>query len=122
VAAWQGLLVGAAAVCVAWLLAIVVLGVFHASSHAPSLLSDVGLLPWVALIVVAVLLLGWLTANGCMGAVAREADEERKQAEQKMHAAIAGVAQQTVLAPIERELSEFARFRDELVIARSLIF
>ena len=122
VAAWQGLLVGAAAVCVAWLLAIIVFGVFHASSHAPSLLSDVGLLPWVALIVVAVLLLGWLTANGCMGVVAREADEEREQAEQKMHTAIAGVAQQMVLAPIERELSEFARFQDELVIARSLIF
>ena len=122
VAAWQGLLVGAAAFCVAWLLAIVVFGVFDASSHAPSLLSDVGLLPWVALIVVAVLLLGWLTANGCMGAVAREADEEREQAEQKMHTAIADVAQRMVLAPIERELSEFARFRDELVIARRLIF
>jgi len=27
-----------------------------------------------------------------------------------------------VLAPIERELSEFARFREELAIARSLIF
>jgi hypothetical protein len=122
VAAWQGLLAGAAAVCVAWLLAIIAVGVFHASSHAPSLLSDVGLLPWVVLIAVAVLLLGWLTANGCMGAVAHEADEEREQAEQKMHTAIAGVAQQTVLAPIERELSEFARFRDELAIARSLIF
>jgi hypothetical protein len=121
VAAWQGLLVGAATVCVAWLLAIIVVGVFHASSHAPSLLSDVGLLPWVVLIAVAVLLLGWLTANGSMAAVAREAGEEREGAEQKMHAAIAGVAQHMVLAPIERELSEFARFQDELVIARSLI-
>ena len=35
--------------------------------------------------------------------------------------AIAGVAQQTVLAPVERELSEFARFRDELAIARDVI-
>ena len=38
VAAWQGLLLGGAAVCVAWLLAIIVVGVFHASSHASSLL------------------------------------------------------------------------------------
>src|SRR5262249_58009163 len=84
VAAWQGLLVGAAAVCVAWLLAIIVVGVFHASSHAPSLLSDVGLLPWVALIAAALLLLGWLTANGYMNVVARKADEEREPAEQEM--------------------------------------
>ncbi len=47
VAAWQGLLLGGAAVCVAWLLAIIVVGVFHASSHASPLLSDVGLMPWV---------------------------------------------------------------------------
>jgi hypothetical protein len=122
VATWQGLLLGAAAVCVAWLLAIIVFGVFHASSHASSLLSDVGLLPWVALIAAALLLLGWLTANGYTTVVARKADEEREQAEQKMHAAIAGVAQEMVLAPIERELSEFAGFREELAIARSSIF
>src|SRR5215468_7895992 len=121
VAAWQGLLLGAAAVCVAWLLAIIVVGVFHASSHASSLLSDVGLLPWVVLIAAALLLLGWLTANGYTAVVARKADEEREQAEQKMHAAIAGVAQKMVLAPIERELLELARFREELAIARSLI-
>jgi len=122
VAAWQGLLLGAAAVCVAWLLAIIVFGVFHASSHASSLLSDVGLLPWVALIAAALLLLGWLTANGYTTVVARKAEEKREQAEQKMHAAIARVAQEMVLAPIERELSEFARFCEELAIARSLIF
>jgi len=119
VAAWQGLLLGAAAVCVAWLLAIIVVGVFHASSHASSLLSDVGLLPWVVLIAAALLLLGWLTANGYTTVVARKADEEREQAEQKMHAAIAGVAQGMVLAPIERELLELARFREELAVARS---
>jgi hypothetical protein len=38
-----------------------------------------------------------------------------------MREAIAEVAQQTVLAPIERELSEFARFRDELAVARAAI-
>jgi hypothetical protein len=36
-----------------------------------------------------------------------------------MNAAIAGVAQQMVLAPVERELSEFSRFREELAVARS---
>ncbi len=69
--------------------------------------------------VAAVLLLGWLTANGCMSLVTREADQEREQVEQQMRAGIAGVAQQTVLAPVERELSEFARFRAELAVARA---
>ena len=121
VAAWQGLLFGGAAVCVAWLLGIIVVGAFHASAHASSLLHDVGLLPWVALLGAALLLLGWLTANGCMTLVAREADQEREQAEQKMQAGIAGVAQQMVLAPVDRELSEFARFQDELAIARDTV-
>jgi hypothetical protein len=119
VAAWQGLLFGCAAVCAAWLLAIVVFGVFHASSQVPSLLRDVSLLPWVALLGAAILVLGWLTANGCMTVVAREADQEREQTEQKMRAGIAGAAQQMVLAPVGQELSEFARFQNELAIARA---
>jgi hypothetical protein len=119
VAAWQGLLLGCAAICVAWLLAIIVVGGFHVSPHTSSLLRNPGLLPFVALIAAAVLLLGWLTASGSMHVVEREADQEREQAEQKMHAAIAAAAQQTVLGPVERELSEFARFNDELAVARS---
>jgi hypothetical protein len=118
VAAWHGLLLGVAAVGVAWLLAIIILGGFGAAPDAPLLLRDVGLLPWVALIVAAILLLGWLTANGCMAVVIRDADEERERAEQRMRAGIAGVASQFVVVPVERELSEFARFHDELAVAR----
>jgi GTP-binding protein EngB required for normal cell division len=118
VAAWQGLLLGIAAVGVAWLLTIIILGGFGRAPGAPLLLRDVGLLPWVALIVAAILLLGWLTANGCMTVVIRQADEEREQAEQRMRAGIADVARQFVVVPVERELSEFARFHDELTVAR----
>jgi 50S ribosome-binding GTPase len=118
VAAWQGLLLGAAAVGVAWLVAIIILGAFGAAPHAALLLRDVSLLPWVALMVVAILLLGWLTANGCMALVIREADRERELLQQRMRAAIAEVARQLVLGPVERELSEFARFHDELTVAR----
>jgi GTP-binding protein EngB required for normal cell division len=119
VAAWQGLLLGAAAIGVIWLVTIIVLGAFGAAPHAMLLLRDVTLLPWVALMVAAILLLGWLTANGCMALVIREADQEREQAQQRMRAAIADVARQFVLAPVERELSEFARFHDELTVARA---
>ena len=119
VAAWQGLLLGAAAIGVIWLVTIIILGAFGAAPHAMLLLRDVTLLPWVALMVAAILLLGWLTANGCMALVIREADQEREQAQQRMRAAIADVARQFVLAPVERELSEFARFHDELTVARA---
>jgi hypothetical protein len=118
VAAWQGLLLGVAAVGIAWLLAIIILGGFGVAPDAPLLLRDVGLLPWVALIVAAILLLGWLTANGCMAVVIREADEERERAERRMRTGIADVARQYVVVPVERELSEFARFHDELAVAR----
>lgn len=119
VAAWQGLLLGAAAMGVVWMLAIIILGAFGAAPHATLLLRDVSLLPWVALMVAAILLLGWLTANGCMAVVIREADQEREQAQQRMRSAIADVAQRYVLTPVERELSEFARFHDELAVARA---
>jgi energy-coupling factor transporter ATP-binding protein EcfA2 len=118
VAAWQGLLLGVAAVSVAWLLAIIILGAFGAAPGAPLLLRDVSLLPWVVLIVAAILLLGWLTANGSMAVVIRETDEEREQAERRMRAGIADVARQLVVTPVERELSEFARFHEELAVAR----
>jgi GTP-binding protein EngB required for normal cell division len=121
VAALQGLLLGGAALGVAWLLAIIVVGGFHAVGHASPPLRDLTLLPWVALLTAALLLLGWLTASGCMSFVVREADQERERVEQAMNAAIAGVARQMVLAPVERELSELARFRAELAVARSAI-
>jgi len=118
-AAWQGLLLGAGAVGLAWMLAIIILGGFGAAPHASLLLRDVGLLPWVALMVAAILLLGWLTANGCMALAIREADQEREQVQQRMRAGIADVAHQYVVAPVDRELSEFARFHDELLVARA---
>jgi hypothetical protein len=118
-AAWQGLLLGAAAVGLAWIVAIVILGGLGAAPHAALMLRDVGLLPWVALMVAAILLLGWLTANGCMALVIREADQERDQAQQRMRAGIAEVARQYVVGPVEGELLEFARFHDELTVARA---
>jgi GTP-binding protein EngB required for normal cell division len=118
-AAWQGLLLGAAAVGLAWMMAIIILGGFGAAPRAALMLRDVGLLPWVALMVAAILLLGWLTANGCMALVVREADREREQTQERMRAGIAEVARQFVVAPVEQELSEFARFHDELTVARA---
>ncbi len=118
VAAWQGLLLGAALAGLGWLVTLLVVGVFHASRTAPALFSNVKLMPWVAIMVVALLALGWLTAVGCMSVVARAADREREQAEQQMRAQMADVARRLVVVPVEQELSIYRGFRGELAIAR----
>ncbi|HEY1345098.1 MAG TPA: ABC transporter [Streptosporangiaceae bacterium] len=116
VAVWQGLLLGGAVAGLAWLVVLIVAGIFGALQHTT--FSNVALLPWIAVMVAAILLLGWLTASGCMTLVARTADAEREQAERQMRAEIAGVARRMVIIPVEQELSVYGRFRDELAVAR----
>jgi GTP-binding protein EngB required for normal cell division len=117
VAAWQYLLLGTAAAGVVWLVVLIAMGLFGGSGDATGMVSNLMLLPWVAVMVAAILLLGWLTASGCMTLVVRDADRERERAEQQMQAGIAGVARRMVVVPVEQELSVYARFRDELAIA-----
>jgi GTP-binding protein EngB required for normal cell division len=116
VAAWQGLLLCGAAAGLIWLALLIVAGIFDAL-RGTATLSNVVLLPWIVVMVAAILLLGWLTASGCMTLVVRTADQEREQAEQQMRTGIAGVARQMVIVPVEQELSIYARFREELAIA-----
>ena len=78
VAAWQGLLLGCVVAGLAWIVALLVIGVFHAAHHAAAIFSDVALLPWVAILIVAILALGWLTASGCMSLVSAAALRERE--------------------------------------------
>ena len=118
VAAWQGLLLGVAVAGLAWLVTLLVVGVFHASRHAAALFSNVKLMPWVAVMVVALLALGWLTGIGCMSLVARAAEREREKAEQQMRTQITEAAQRLVVTPAEQELSSYRRFCDELATAR----
>jgi len=101
----------------AWIGLVVAFGVFHAGAHPPPLFSDLALLPWIGVMIVAFLLLGWLTAIGSMSLVARAADRERGQAEARMRENVAQVAQRMVVGPLERELAEYARFRENLSIA-----
>lgn len=119
VAGWQGLLLGCAVAAAAWIGLILAFGVFHAVSHVPVLFSDVVLLPWVAVMIAAILLLGWLTAVGCMTLVTRTATRERGQVEARMHEGVRQAAQRMVLGPLEQELAEYARFRENLGIALS---
>jgi GTP-binding protein EngB required for normal cell division len=110
VAVWQGLLLGCAVAGLAWVAAILVIGVFHAAHHAPAIFSDAVLLPWVVLLIAAILVLGWLTASGCMSLVSSAALRERSQVEEQMRSRMKDVAEQLVLVQVKQELSEYGRF------------
>jgi energy-coupling factor transporter ATP-binding protein EcfA2 len=105
VRAWHWLLIAAAVAGLGWLGAILASG-------------PLGMLPWVALGIVALLLLGWLTSSGCMNMVVLAAERERARAEQDMRSRVAEVARELVLAPVQQELSEYDRFRGALKTAR----
>jgi hypothetical protein len=117
VTGWQILLLAGAAAGLVWLLTLATTGIVHALQGTAATFSSVGLLPWIAIMVAAALLLGWLTATGCMTLVVRNADRERQRAEGQMRAGIAEVARQMVILPVEQELSTYTRFRDELAVA-----
>ncbi len=120
VAGWQGLLLGCVVAATAWIGLILAFGVFHASQHPPALFGDAVLLPWVVLMIGAFLLLGWLTAIGSMTLVTRAAGREREQVEARMREGVLLVAQRMILVPLERELAEYNRFRENLSIALHL--
>jgi hypothetical protein len=117
VGALQGLLLGCVIVGLAWAAVVLVLGVFHAVSNPPRLFGDASLLPWIIVMIAAFLLLGWLTAAGCMNVVRSAAGRERARALEAMRARIGVVAREMVLIPVEQELAEYGRFLDELRIA-----
>jgi hypothetical protein len=104
---------------IAWLGAIVAFGEFHVAQTSSPLLHQLTLLPWVAAVIVAMLLLGWLTTSGCMNMVMLAADRERNRAEEGMRSRITKVARELVLIPVEQELAEYDRYRNELKSAHS---
>ena len=117
IGALQGLLLGCVIVSLAWIVALLIFGVFHAVSSPPRLFSDVSLLPWIVVMIAAFLFLGWLTASGCMNIARAAAEREREQVQETMRAGIGTVARDMVVIPTEQELAEFARFRGEFQVA-----
>jgi GTP-binding protein EngB required for normal cell division len=117
VGAWQGLLLGSVIVGLAWMAAIAVFGAIRTGSNVPRLFTELSLLPWIAALIAAMLLLGALTASACMNAARTAAARESEQASRAMRERMAVLAQEMVVMPAERELSEFTRFREELGVA-----
>jgi GTP-binding protein EngB required for normal cell division len=115
---WQGLLLGCVVVGIVWIAVIVVFGVLDAGSNVPRLFGNVALIPLIAILIVAMLVLGWLTASACVNAVRTAAIRENEQVAEDMQHRMAGVAQELVVAPAQLELSELERFRAELRVAQ----
>ncbi|HTW00688.1 MAG TPA: GTPase [Streptosporangiaceae bacterium] len=117
IGALQGLLLGCVIVSFVWIVVLLIFGVLHASRDVPRLFSDLSLLPWIVVMIAAFLLLGWLTAAGCMNLVRNAAELESEQVQETMREKIENVARELVIEPAEQELAEYQRFRDELRVA-----
>jgi len=118
VCAWQWLLVALVIAGIGWMGVLLVVGVFHAmGQHPPELLGSVALIPWVAAMVVAFLLLGWLTATGSQNAVTLASDREREQIAGAMRSRIDAVARDLVVIPAGAELTTYTEFCGELTAA-----
>jgi hypothetical protein len=91
----------------------------HGSHKPSSLVSDTSLVPWLVVMVIALLLLGWLIESWCQNMVVLAADREREQANQAIMSRIAAVTRELVLDPTGRELADYERFRAELAAARA---
>jgi GTP-binding protein EngB required for normal cell division len=101
-----------------WIVLILSFGESHAA-HKPSPISDVSLAPWLGVMVVALLLLGWLISSWCQNMVVLAADRERELAVQAILARVAAAASDLVLVPAGRELADYERFRAALAAARA---
>jgi GTP-binding protein EngB required for normal cell division len=117
VALAQWLLVALTLVGLVWIVLILTVG-GSGGAHKSSLISDTSLAPWLGVMVVALLLLGWLVSSWCQNMVVLAADRERKQAVRDILARIATITNDLVVVPVGRELRDYERYRTELVAAR----
>jgi hypothetical protein len=114
IAAWQWLLAGLAVAGVAWS---AVIAVGHGVKSSSPLLSDLSLIPWLLIMSVAVLVLGWLTGSGCHNMVLAAAEREQARAAREMREQVTSVARDMILRPTGREIAEYERFREALSAA-----
>ncbi len=100
-----------------WIVLILGFGESH-TAHKSSLISDVSLAPWLGVMVLALLVLGWLIASWCQNMVVLAADREREQAVHAILSRVSAAASDLVLVPVGRELADYERFRTQLAAAR----
>jgi GTP-binding protein EngB required for normal cell division len=114
ITAWQWLLMVLAGVGV---VISAVVAVVRLTGHTTGVLSDVSLIPWLLIMTVAMLVLGYLTAAGCRNVAVAAAEHERAAAERAMRDRVAGVTLDLVLRATGHEIAQYELFRRELTVA-----
>jgi energy-coupling factor transporter ATP-binding protein EcfA2 len=114
VTVWQWLLTVLAA---AGVVLSVVIAVARLTGHHQGWSSQVSLIPWLLIMTVAMLVLGYVTAVTCRNLAVAAADSERQAAERAMRNRVAGVTHDLVLLAAGREIAQYERFRRELAVA-----
>ena len=114
VTAWQWLLTVLAAAGVALS---VVIAVNRLTGHRQGWISEASLIPWLLVMAVAMLVLGYVTAVSCRNAAVATADRERQGAERAMRNRVAGVTHDLVLLATGHEIAQYERYRRELAVA-----
>jgi len=114
VTAWQWLLT---VLAVVGIVLSAVIAVVRLTGHRQGWISEVSLIPWLLIMAVAMLVLGYVTAISCRNVAVTAADRERVTAEQAMRGRVAGVTHDLVLLATGREIAQYERFRRELAVA-----
>jgi hypothetical protein len=114
VTAWQWLLTVLAIVGIGLSVAI---GAVRAAGRHQGWISEVSLIPWLLIMAVAMLALGYVTEVSCRNLAAATADRERDGTEQAMRDQVAGVTHDLVLVATGREIAQYERYRRELAVA-----
>ena len=114
ITAWQWLLTVLAGAGVALS---VVIAIVRETGHRHGVISEASLIPWLLIMSVAMLVLGYLTAVACRNVAVAAADRERESAEHAMHDRVATVTRDLVLVATGREIDQYERFRREVVVA-----
>jgi hypothetical protein len=114
ITAWQWLLT---VLAVAGVVLSVVIAVARLAGQRQGWTSEVSLIPWLLIMAVAMLVLGYVTAVSCRNMAVATAQRERGDAERAMRARVAGVTHDLVLVATGREVAQYERFRKELAVA-----
>ncbi|TDC86615.1 ABC transporter [Actinomadura sp. 7K507] len=114
---WQYFLVLVAVLSVVWIGFLVAYGVFGVGGDDPGLIGEAGLIPYVAVLVICTLGMGWLTASACRNLVALSSAKHGDKMEHHMRVGIERVAYEKVIEPVQEDLQVYARFRENVDVA-----
>ncbi|WP_019630254.1 GTPase family protein [Actinomadura atramentaria] len=115
---WQYFLALATVLGLGWIGVLVVYAIIGADSGTNRLLGDAGLIPYIAVLAVCMLGMGWLTSAACRNMAALSSAKHGERLERHMRERIERLADAKVIRPIGEELARYARFRADVETLR----